>query len=427
MSGARRPAAGLTIAALAALAVCLTVDTARAGSASGRPAQFTAGAGERNDVSVDAGFGGAVQFTDAGAPVSPGLWCAPFPLGRALCDPDGDPRDSDGGGVRIDLGDRDDRALVRWVPGTDTHPGVLRVTGGPGNDHIENASNSVILLDGGDGDDTLLAGHPAGALLLGGAGADDMSSSADCCAIAASYADHDATGVRVTLDDAANDGLAGERDDVRTSGVIGSPGPDVLLGDDHDNALTGGGGADVLDGRGGNDTIDATLRGAAVGDAPDGPDSVSCGAGEDRAIADANDTVGIDCERIQVGLWAGPEVTQQLGAALADRAGRVAVIYRVRFPNPDNALASRSTLRLLDTNGQAASSIARFVLGAGVNVVRARVKLNRSARGRLARSRTGVIRLIAQRVSRDASPVAVVSGYELFNTPVTVRRASTPP
>jgi hypothetical protein len=31
--------------------------------------------------------------------------------------------------------------------------------------------------------------------------------------------------------------------------------------------------------------------------------------------------------------------------------------------------------------------------------------------------------LIAQRVSRDASPDATASGYEQFNVPVTIRRA----
>src|SRR4051812_37115098 len=148
MYGAWCPAAVLV---LAALALGGAADAAHAGTASGRPAQFTAAAGERNDLTVEAGSGGEVQFSDAGARVSPGLGCVPFPVGQALCDPDGDPRVTDGGGVSVDLGDSDDRASIRWVPGTDTRPGTIRVAGGTGNDHIENSANGVIRFDGGDG------------------------------------------------------------------------------------------------------------------------------------------------------------------------------------------------------------------------------------------------------------------------------------
>ncbi len=198
------------ILALAALALGGGAAAAQAGTASGRPAQFTAYAGERNDLTVDPGSAGAVQFSDAGAPISAKLWCAPFPLGQATCDPDGDSRVADGGGVNVDLGDNDDRAIIRWIPGTDTRPGAIRVAGGAGNDHMENTANGLIRFDGGDGNDTLVTGPSAGAYLLGGAGADLMESSADCCAIAG-YDDHDAAGVRVTLDGKANDGGCGRR------------------------------------------------------------------------------------------------------------------------------------------------------------------------------------------------------------------------
>ena len=410
------------VLALAALVVGGVADAAHAGTASGRPAQFTAYAGERNDLTVDPGSGGAVQFSDAGAPVSPRLWCTPFPLGQATCDPDGDPRITDGGGVSVDLGDDDDRATIRWVPGTDTRPGAIRVAGGLGNDRIENAANGLIRLDGGDGNDTLVTGPSASAYLLGGAGADLMQSSADCCATA-SYDDHDAAGVRVTLDGTANDGVAGEGDDVRTSGVIGSPGPDVIIGDARANSLTGSGGADVLDGGGGDDSIDATLQNAQAAGGPDGPDTVSCGAGNDAVVADENDKAGVDCERIRVGLTAGPDLVLDMGAARAGRNGLMKLTYRVAFPNPDNALASRSTFRLVDRKGRAASSTAQFVLGGDVSVAGPRVKLSRATRRRLAHSRSGALSLIAQSVSRDASPESMASGYEQFNVPVTIRRA----
>jgi hypothetical protein len=410
------------VLALAALALGGAADAAHAGTASGRPAKFTAAAGERNDLTVDAGAGGAVQFSDAAAPVGATLlWCTPFPLGQARCDPDGDPRDTDGGGVSADLGDGDDRATIRWVPGTDTRPGAIRVVGGAGNDHMENSANGFVRFDGGDGDDTLVTGPTANAYLLGGAGTDLMSS-VGCCAIA-SYDDHDGTGVRVTLDLVANDGVVGEGDDVRTSGVIGSPGPDVITGDARGNSLTGSGGADVLDGGDGDDSIDATLRDAEASAGPDRPDSVTCGAGADDVVADENDRTAVDCERIRVGLSGGPQLVLEMGAGRAGRTGSVRLTYRVEFPNADNALASRSTFRLVDGKGRAASSTAQFVLGGDVSAARLGVKLTRATRRRLARSRTGAVALIAQRVSRNASPESGASGYEQFNVPVRIRRA----
>jgi hypothetical protein len=421
MHGAWRAVAALVCSVFAAGA---GAAAAHAGTASGRPARFTAAAGERNDLTVASGSGGMVQFTDARAPVSAGPWCAPFPLGAANCDPDGDPRDTDGGGVSVDLADNDDRATIRSIPGTGTHPGVLRILGGAGNDQIENFAIGVLHLDGGEGDDRLVAGPAADALLLGGAGADVMTSALDCCAIA-SYNDHDATGVRVTLDATANDGIAGEGDDVRTAGVIGSPGPDVIIGDARANTLVGSGGADRVAGGAGADVIDATLHYPQPSDHPDGtdgPDTVTCGAGDDQVVADADDTVAADCERVRVGLSVTPELMFDSGAARASRTGTLKFTYRVKFPNPDNALTSRSSLRLVDGRDRAASSTARFVLGGDSNVARARVTLNRATRARLARSRAGALTLIAQRISRDARPGSAAAGYERFNAPVTIRR-----
>ena len=386
--------------ALAALVLAVlaggAAEAARAGTASGRPAQFRAHPGESNDLTVDAGSGATVQFTDAAELIVPGLpLCIPFPLGQAQCDPDGDPRDTDGGGVVVDLGDGDDRAIVRWIPGTGARPGRIGVTAGAGDDRLENLANGVIRFDGGDGDDVLVTGPTAGAVLLGGAGADAMTAGAGCCNAAASYADHDAAGVRVTLDGTANDGVAGEGDDVRTSGVIGSPGPDVITGDARANSLTGSGGADALDGGGGDDRIDATVRDAPAAGGPDAADTVMCGAGDDEVTADANDTTAVDCERVRVGGFGGPALVLESGARRAGRRGSLRLTYRAASVNPANALTSRSTLRLLDPQGRAASSTARFVLGRDATVARLRVTLHRATRRRLARSRSGALALIA--------------------------------
>jgi hypothetical protein len=114
-----------------------------------------------------------------------------------------------------------------------------------------------------------------------------------------------------------------------------------------------------------------------------------------------------------------------MGAASADRKGLVKLTYRVEFPNPDNALASRSTFRLVDSKGRPVSSAAQFVLGGDVNVASLQVKLRRATRRRLAHSRSGRLALIAQRVSRGATAQSTASGYEQFNVAVTIRRAAT--
>jgi Ca2+-binding RTX toxin-like protein len=114
--------------------------------------------------------------------------------------------------------------------------------------------------------------------------------------------------VSVTLDDAANDGAAGESANVRsdveavqvTSGggnntLTGSAGINQLIGSAGNDTIDGGAGNDVLNGAGGNDTINAR----------DGyADFVSCGPGTDVANVDTLDTVSSDCEtvnRVDVG------------------------------------------------------------------------------------------------------------------------------
>jgi hypothetical protein len=103
----------------------------------------------------------------------------------------------------------------------------------------------------------------------------------------------------------------------------------------------------------------------------------------------------------------------------------VTLTYRVKFPNRDNALASTSTFRLVDSKGRPASSTAQFTVGGDVDAAGLRVKLSRTTRRRLARSRSGALPLIAQRVSRDADAESSAAGYEEFNSPVTIRRAGT--
>ena len=157
------------------------------------------------------------------------------------------------------------------LPGT---PAPDSIYGGAGND----------FLLGGAGDDEL----------DGGPGADGISGGPDRDSV--SYA---GAPVTVTLDGVANDGAAGEGDNIAgdVEDVFGSDGPDKLAGSGAENTLdgnagddtiTGGSGSDGLFGGDGDDRI--TSRDGSV-------DRVDCGPGIDVAIVDARDSVR-DCEEV---------------------------------------------------------------------------------------------------------------------------------
>ena len=72
---------------------------------------------------------------------------------------------------------------------------------------------------------------------------------------------------------------------------------DALLGGPGDDRLVGGGGADRLVGNAGRDTLDGGTGADSI-DAADGvPESVRCGRGRDRAVADRADRL-LGCERV---------------------------------------------------------------------------------------------------------------------------------
>lgn len=219
--------------------------------------------------------------------------------------------------------------------------------GGDGNDTLDGYSGADRLA-GGAGDDLL---HPDGYerpsadVVDGGAGIDRIESD---------YLTRDPDDVEplvaFTLSGGADDGRPGEGDDVRAverftfakgarfvgtdadeyvklhqageSGELaGMGGADELRGGDGADRIDGGAGPDVLDGGYGDDQIvggagpdriSADLAGGDCGplwckypsgndvvDARDGEaDSVSCGPGTDRVLADSVDTVAPDCETV---------------------------------------------------------------------------------------------------------------------------------
>ena len=184
------------------------------------------------------------------------------------------------------------------------------IRGGPGNDALT-GGDAVDVLGGGDGADSIdarggndvLDGGFGGDAISGGSGAEVLSYEARSSAVA------------VSLDGVANDGTAGEGDNVQpdieelvgsahadtltagTAGtnLVGGDGNDVLVGSAVGELLQGGAGndrlasgagANVLEGGAGDDTL---LGGANVDrlDGGDGHDVLDGGAGTDVFIGGA--------------------------------------------------------------------------------------------------------------------------------------------
>jgi hypothetical protein len=239
----------------------------------------------------------------------------------------------------LDGGPGDDRLLP--------YQGDDVLLGGDGRDTLEGGQGSD-RLDGGAGDDLLTGdGHfdeLGRDVIDGGAGFDRIESD---------WHSHYSAplAVAITLGGGADDGRPGEGDEVRgveqldlslPATVTGTDaaekiefhqlinpvridaggGDDVVQGGEGNDVVGGGAGDDDVDGSFGDDQIDpgpgrdavsADLRGGDCGPlwckspygndtvlARDGEvDSITCGAGTDRVVADAADVVAPDCETVE--------------------------------------------------------------------------------------------------------------------------------
>jgi Ca2+-binding RTX toxin-like protein len=271
------------------------------------------------------------------------------------------------GALRVDLGPGDDKftggaggEAVTGGPGADEltgRGGDDKLDGGDGNDKLYGNGGRDQLL-GGAGDDVLDGDVYDGVnadLIDGGPGMDRAEGWAD----PSTTAEHPQ--ISVTLDGAANDGRPGEGDDVRsieriTSNISGTivlsdeadivemwanidngastiktnGGNDQVTGGSRDETIDGGPGDDRLEGGFGNDTItggpgrdtiNADMSASQCGvfqsctvpfgndvvDVRDGEaDTVVCGPGTDKVVADALDTVSPDCETVDRSAAGGP-------------------------------------------------------------------------------------------------------------------------
>lgn len=207
---------------------------------SGSVLTATAAPGESNVVSIGVGAGQTLRVADS-APLTAGPGCTLDGAG-AYCDSTGLTR------YDVTLGDGDDR----FEPGP-LLEGVVR--GGAGADEL-NGGGARDELHGDEGADTL-SGGSGGDALSGGPGDDWLDYSPTSIPRPVST-----TGVTVDLDGVADDGMAGEHDNVTADveNILGTFGDDTLTGNAADNVLDPFAGADTLDGGAGEDVLDLRTK-----------------------------------------------------------------------------------------------------------------------------------------------------------------------
>jgi hypothetical protein len=157
------------------------------------------------------------------------------------------------------------------------------LTGTPAADSIYGRGGNDFLL-GGAGEDEL----------DGGPGADGISGGPDRDSV--SYA---GAPVTVTLDGVANDGAAGEGDNIApdVEDVFGTDGPDKIVGNGAENTLDGNAGDDTITGGPGSDGLFGSEGDDRIDSRDGSVDRVDCGPGTDVAIVDSRDSVR-DCEQV---------------------------------------------------------------------------------------------------------------------------------
>ena len=172
----------------------------------------------------------------------------------------------------------------------------LEINGFDGSDRVLAGPNfsKPIVFHGGNGNDSIIPGR-GNDRFDGGAGADLMQASVgsdeflggpDTDTMDYSSA---TLALNVTLDDAANDGVAGgaEGDNIHSDveNVNGGFGNDSITGSAANNVLTGGGGTDTLRGMDGDDWLDGGIGGYLPANRNNGNDVLYGGNGSDTLHA----------------------------------------------------------------------------------------------------------------------------------------------
>ncbi len=178
---------------------------------------------------------------------------------------------------------------TQFSPGTTTGKfNKIFINAGNGNDFIQinnNVPYTSSTISGSNGNDTLTGGVGADSIdgdndndtLSGGGGGADLLRG-DGGLDTANYSDR-TDNLNISLDGVANDGAAGEKDNVQCEEVISGSGNDTLTGSSGDDFLSGGAGKDSINGEGGDDDIIGST----------GQDILLGGDGDDLIQAKNND------------------------------------------------------------------------------------------------------------------------------------------
>lgn len=365
------------------------------------------------------------------------------------------------GALVVDLGPGDDTfysrdtnsmPVVYGGPGNDTFEGGIntdRFFGGDGDDTLK-GSGGADELRGEGGNDTLIGDGPSdhgisADILDGGAGVDVLQD------YVFAGETRFAPAIAVSLDGIANDGRPGEGDnvigvervvsgsagsftgdaadnefvapEVGAAGVlIGNGGNDTLTGgDSHGDRIDGGPGDDVLTGGFGDDTIVGgpgrdTIHGdrkprcnemhcdlAGIGndtiDVRDGEiDSVTCGPGTDRVIADANDVVAADCETVERAAAAGPPAEsgpQGSKASLAVKKAKLAKALKSGLTVTVSGVTGK--VKLTAKNGK--RTVASGTASAKGGKATVKLKFTKAAKKSLKRKKTVTLKVTGAGVS----------------------------
>jgi hypothetical protein len=132
---------------------------------------------------------------------------------------------------------------------------------------------------------------------------------------------------------------AGTGDDTLIGGgghdtLIAGAGRDTLTAGHGDTTLVGGTGPSTLTGGPGHDAFNGGSGGETINSRDGVAENVACGAGDDTAIVDPNDTVSGDCEYVDNGITAPSGTTPVAGTApgtpgSAGTAGPLAAVAQV--------------------------------------------------------------------------------------------------
>jgi Ca2+-binding RTX toxin-like protein len=277
-------------AALASLVVLVVPAVAQAGTVSTAGTTMTYQAGEGGEQ-ISIGQDGTGSFMSFGRPVVVGsaVGCQAAPDGMRLdCTPPVTTFVVNlfGGSNSVDAAQATIANLeIRGGDGPDTIVGTRnsdRIDAGPGGGEIDDGPGDDTV-SGGSGDDNWTAGTGRDTFMPGD-GADTVS-----------YEGRSAP-VTITLDGIADDGEAGEGDNVGTpESATGGAGNDRIVGNDLGGYLYGRSGNDTIVAGRGEDRVQGD-EGDDTIDTRDGRyDSIDCGAGNDTLYADPGDSA-TNCE-----------------------------------------------------------------------------------------------------------------------------------